>query len=108
MKYKTPILLITHDRPYLLPKVLNRLLKFTNLDEFDIWILDNASKSSTKKIISAYSEKYKFINVYTQKFNEVSMIQNSIINKLKRDLYIKMDDDILVTNNWHEIGRAHV
>ena len=101
MKNKIPILLITHDRPYLLPKVLNRLVRFTNLDEFEIWILDNASKPSTKKIISAYTEKYKFINVFTQEFNQISIIQNSIINKLKRELYIKIDDDILVTHNWH-------
>ncbi|GMR25220.1 MAG: hypothetical protein BMS9Abin39_0502 [Ignavibacteria bacterium] len=101
MKNKIPIFLITHDRPYLLPKVLDRLINFTNLDEFEIWILDNASKLSTKKIISAYTEKYKFINVFTQEFNQISIIQNSIIGKLKRDLYIKLDDDILVTKNWH-------
>ena len=102
MKNKIPIFLITHNRPYLLPKVLNRLIKFTNLDKFEIWILDNASKPSTKKIIAAYTEKYKFINVFAQEFNQISIIQNSIIDKLKRDLYIKLDDDILVTKNWHD------
>jgi len=101
MKSKIPILLITHDRPYLLPKVLNRLIKFTDLDEFEIWILDNASKPSTKRIISAYSEKYTFLNVFSQEVNQVSVIQNSIISKLKRDLYIKLDDDIFVTENWY-------
>lgn len=102
MNNKIPILLIVHNRSNLLPKVLDRLIKFTNLNEFEIWILDNASRNSTKKIISAYAEKYKFLNVFSQKFNQISIIQNSIICKLKRDLYIKLDDDILVTKNWHD------
>ena len=97
---KIPILLITHDRSYLLPKVLNRIIEYTNWSEFELWILDNASTSSNKKIISAYKERYNFINVYSSSFNQIALIQNEIISRLKRDIYIKLDDDIFVTPNW--------
>ena len=97
---KIPILLIVNDRPYLLPIVLNRIIKFTNWDKFELWILENYASDSVKKIIAAYKTKYSFINIYFQEINQISQIQNSIISKLKRDLYIKLDDDIFVTKNW--------
>lgn len=102
MKKKIPILLITHDRPYLLGKVLDRLIKFTNWDQFELWICSNASTESNQKVISAYSNKFPFINVFHQEVNQVALIQNTLIKKLKRDLYIKLDDDILVTENWYK------
>jgi len=53
MKNKIPILLITHDRPYLLGKVLDRLIKFTDWNEFELWICSNSSTISNQKIIKA-------------------------------------------------------
>ena len=97
---KIPILLITHDRPNLLQKILTRLLLYTNWDEFELWILDNNSTSSNRKIISAFKERYSFINIFSSYYNQIALIQNEIISKLKRDLYIKLDDDILVPPNW--------
>lgn len=102
MKNKIPILLITHDRPYLLDKVLDRIIKFTDWNEFDLWICNNSSTISNQKIISAYTNKFPFINVFHQEVNQVALIQNTLIKKLKRDLYIKLDDDILVTENWYK------
>lgn len=101
-KHKIPILLVTHDRPYLLEKVINRLLKYTNWNEFDLWICSNCSSPSNKKVIEAFSGKYKEIKVFYQDVNQIALIQNSIIKKLKSDLYIKFDDDIFVTENWYK------
>ena len=100
MKNKIPILLITHDRPYLLGKVLDRLIKFTDWNEFELWICSNSSTISNQKIIKAYKSKFPFINVFHQEVNQVALIQNSLIEKLRRDIYIKLDDDIFVTDNW--------
>jgi hypothetical protein len=97
---KIPILLITNDRPYLLEKVLNRLVKFTPWENHELWILCNYVGSSTKKIVNAYMNKYNFIKAYYQNFNQISIIQNNVINQLKADIYIKIDDDIFVTENW--------
>jgi len=97
---KIPILLITHDRPYLLPIVLDRIIKHTDWEKFHLWVLDNNSSSSTKKIIQAYKEKYSLINIYESAVNQIALIQNKIITKLKSDIYIKLDDDILVSKNW--------
>ena len=99
---KIPILLVTHDRPYLLEKVINRLLKYTNWSEFDLWICSNSSTPSNKKVIEAFTGKYKEINVFYQDVNQIALIQNSIIEKLRKDLYIKLDDDILVSENWYK------
>jgi hypothetical protein len=99
---KIPILLITHNRPHLLDKVLNRLIKYTPWDDFDLWILDNYSTYHNNLIIKAYTNRYSFIKVFSQNFNQISEIQNQIISKLKRDLYIKIDDDILVSDNWYK------
>jgi len=99
---KIPILLVTHNRPFLLEKVLNRIIRFTPWDQFDLWILDNYSTEANKKIIIAYKNKYKFVNVFSQDFNQISVIQNNVIRILKQDLYIKLDDDILVTEDWYK------
>ena len=100
MKKKAPILLITSHRSYLLPIVLNRLIRFTDWHKFELWILGNFIDDSVKKIISSYIKKFPFINFFEQDFNQIAYIQNSLIKKLKRDYYIKLDDDILVTENW--------
>jgi len=100
MKVKIPILLIVNDRPYILPEVLSRIMKYTDWDNFELWILENYASKSVKKIIGAFKRKYPFINVYEQNFNQISVIQNEIISKLKREIYIKLDDDIFVTENW--------
>lgn len=97
---KIPILLITHDRPYLLPKVLERIIAHTDWERFQLWILDNNSTNSTKKVIRAFKAKYEFINIFESSINQISMIQNQIIQKLRSEIYIKLDDDILVSENW--------
>ena len=102
MKSKIPILLITHDRPYLLEKVLNRLIRYTDWAEFELWICSNSSTISNQKIIAAFLNKYDFIKVFHQDVNQVALIQNTLIKKLKSDLYIKLDDDILVSENWYK------
>lgn len=99
---KIPILLITHNRPYLLGKVLDRLLKFTPWDKFELWILDNFSTKPNRLVIQAYKNEFKFINVFSQPFNQISTIQNQIIADLMSDYYIKLDDDILVTEDWYK------
>lgn len=99
---KIPILLITHDRPYLLDKVLNRLIKYTDWKEFELWICSNASTNANDKIIKAYAKRYKEINVFYQDVNQISLIQNNLINKLRAEIYIKLDDDILVSENWYK------
>ncbi|HXH99813.1 MAG TPA: glycosyltransferase [Sphingobacteriaceae bacterium] len=97
---KIPILLLTHDRPNLLEKVLKRLIKYTNWNEFDLWILDNFSTTSNTKIINLFKDNYPFINIYSTRYNQVSQIQNDVIKLLKAEIYIKLDDDILVSENW--------
>jgi hypothetical protein len=97
---KIPILLITKDRPTLLEKVLNRVIAYTDWDKHDLWILDNLSTDANKKIINMYKFRYPFINVYATKYNQLALIQNEVISKLRADLYIKIDDDILVSENW--------
>ncbi|GAB2700832.1 hypothetical protein GCM10027037_27200 [Mucilaginibacter koreensis] len=97
---KIPILLITKDRPTLLEKVLMRLMKYTDWSKFDLWILDNYSTDANRKIINMYKYMYPFINVYATTYNQLAVIQNEVIGKLKADFYIKIDDDILVTENW--------
>ena len=100
MNNKIPILLITKDRPTLLEKVLTRLIAFTDWNKFDLWILDNFSTDANKKIISMFKYMHPFINVYSSTYNQLALIQNEVIAKLKADIYIKIDDDILVTENW--------
>lgn len=97
---KIPILLITHDRPYLLEKVLSRVLKFTDWSRFDLWILDNDSPHSTRQLIEAFKNKFNFINIFSSDINQIAHIQNQLISELKSEMYIKLDDDILVTENW--------
>jgi hypothetical protein len=100
MKNKIPILLITKDRPTLLEKVLLRLMKYTDWNEFDLWILDNYGTEANRKIINMFKYKYPFVNIYATYYNQLAQIQNEVIKKLKADFYIKIDDDILVTENW--------
>lgn len=100
MKKKVPILLLTNDRPNMLEKVLTRVMKYTNWKEFDLWILDNFSTKANKKIINLFKANYPFINVFSTTYNQLSIIQNEVIKYLKSDIYIKMDDDILVSENW--------
>ncbi len=100
MSKRIPILLITKDRPTLLEKVLIRLIKYTDWEKFDLWILDNYSTDANRKIINMFKYRYPFINIYATSFNQLAVIQNQVIEKLKADFYIKIDDDILVTENW--------
>jgi hypothetical protein len=97
---KIPILLITKDRPTLLEKVLDRIMKYTDWSKFDLWILDNFSTYANKKIIDMFKYRYPFIKIYATSYNQLAVIQNEVIQKLKADFYIKIDDDILVTENW--------
>lgn len=97
---KIPILLITHDRPYLLERVLNRILKYTDWSKFELWLLENNATTSTKKIIQSFKENHNHINIYSSSINQISHIQNCIISQLKSDLYIKLDDDIFVSESW--------
>src|SRR5437764_572578 len=100
MKKKIPILLLTNDRPNMLEKVLKRVIKHTDWNEFELWILDNFSTKANKKIITLFKANYPFINVFSTNYNQLSIIQNEVIKHLKSDVYIKMDDDILVSANW--------
>src|SRR3954454_14307206 len=100
MKRKIPILLLTNDRPNMLEKVLIRIMKYTDWNQFDLWILDNFSTKANAKIINLFKANYPFINIYSTRFNQLSIIQNEVIKQLKSDIYIKMDDDILVSENW--------
>lgn len=100
MNKKIPILLLTKDRATLLERVLARLIKYTDWDYFDLWILDNLSTPSNKKIIAMFKYRYPFINIYATSYNQLALIQNEVIAKLRADFYIKLDDDILVTENW--------
>ncbi len=84
----------------MLEKVLRRVMKYTNWNEFDLWILDNFSTKANKKIINLFKANYPFINVFSTTYNQLSIIQNEVIKHLKSDIYIKMDDDILVVENW--------
>ena len=97
---KIPILLMTHDRSYILERVLNRILKYTDWNKFDLWILENNATTSTKKIIQSFKQNHNHINIFSSDVNQIAYIQNCIINQLKSDLYIKIDDDIFVTENW--------
>lgn len=97
---KIPILLITNDRPYILEKVLTRILSYTDWNKFDLWILENRATAPTKKIIQAFKAKYSHINVYSSFVNQISYIQNCIIRQLRSDIYIKLDDDIFVSEGW--------
>jgi hypothetical protein len=97
---KIPILLLTRDRATLLEKVLERLIKYTDWEKFDLWILDNKSTASNKKIINMFKYRFPFINVYATEYNQLALIQNEVIAKLKADFYIKLDDDILVGKGW--------
>jgi hypothetical protein len=97
---KIPILLLTNDRPNMLEKVLKRVIRYTDWNQFDLWILDNFSTKANSKIISMFKANYPFINVHSTTYNQVSVIQNEVIRKLKSDIYIKMDDDMLVSENW--------
>jgi len=101
-KKKIPILLVTHDRPYLLDKVLRRLIQFTDWSLFELWICDNSSTKANNKIIEAYTHRYKEIKVFHQDINQISLIQNNLIAQLKADVYIKLDDDIFVGENWYK------
>lgn len=98
---KIPIFLLTRDRPYLISHVIERLLRFTDWNLFQLFILDNNSTSANKKIISSYLSKYKEIGIFHNHYNNPSIIQNTAIKKLRRDYYIKIDDDILVTEGWY-------
>lgn len=100
MKQKIPILLVTKDRPTLLEKVLHRIIRYTDWNVFDLWILDNFSTAANKKIINMFKDLYPFINIYATNYNQLALIQNEIIAKLKADFYIKIDDDILVGEGW--------
>lgn len=100
IKKKVPILLLTNDRPNMLEKVLRRIIKYTNWNEFELWILDNFSTKANKKIINVFKSNYPFINIFSTSFNQLSIIQNEAIKQLKSDIYIKIDDDILVSENW--------
>jgi hypothetical protein len=100
MKNKVPILLLTHDRPNMLEKVLHRIIKYTDWNDFDLWILNNRPSTSNAKVVRMFKDNYPFINIYTTPYNQVSQIQNEVIRQLKSDIYIKMDDDILVAENW--------
>jgi hypothetical protein len=97
---KIPILLLTKDRPTLLEKVLARVIKYTDWEKFDLWVLDNYSTDANKKIINMFKYMYPFINIYSTSYNQLAAIQNGVIKMLKADFYIKIDDDILVTENW--------
>jgi hypothetical protein len=97
---KIPILLVTKDRPSLLEKVLDRIIKYTDWNLFDLWILDNFGTLANKKIIAMYKAMFPFINIYSTNYNQLGLIQNEVIKKLKADFYIKIDDDIVVTENW--------
>ena len=100
MTKKIPILLLTKDRPNLLEKVLARVIRFTDWNKFEFWILDNLSSSSNRKIIRMFKDRYPHINVYSSTYNQLALIQNEVIERLKADYYIKIDDDILVSENW--------
>lgn len=100
MKKKIPILLLTRDRPNLLEKVLKRVIQYTNWEDFELWILDNLCTASNKKIIKMYKELYPFINVYSTTYNQLALIQNEVIRELKAEVFIKIDDDILVSEGW--------
>lgn len=97
---KIPIHLVTHDRPLLLEKVLIRLLKYTDWDKFELWILDNNSTIQNKKVISMFVMNNPHIRVFESSFNQIAYIQNELIKQTSADIYIKLDDDILVTVGW--------
>ncbi|MBW7889137.1 MAG: glycosyltransferase [Bacteroidetes bacterium] len=84
----------------MLDKVLKRIMKYTNWNEYELFILDNDSTPSNKKIINKYLSQYQHIKIISSSFNQIAEIQNQAIREIKSDIYIKVDDDILVSENW--------
>ena len=102
---KTAIITLTYNKleqatkPY-----LESLYQHTNEEDFDLYLVDNASADGTKEYIKEFQKKHNNITIIENKTNLGYSKGNNIaiVKALKKDYdYIALlNNDILLTPNW--------
>lgn len=83
---------------------LNSLYEFTKTDDFDLYLVDNASQDGTKEFLKEFSSKYDNIKIIENSENLGYSKGNNlgIIEALKEDYeyFGLLNNDILFTPDW--------
>ena len=102
---KTAIITLTYNkleeatRPY-----LTSLYENSQIEDFDLYIVDNASSDATKEYIKEFQKKYNNITLIENQENYGYSRGNNIgitkVLKKNYDFVALLNNDILLTPNW--------
>lgn len=96
------VVIESHDRPKILTACIESILKYTDIDDYVITIVANKSKHPDKitPIYEQYVSKYPHIKVIEGTDNLFLTSRNIGVNAEEAEVYVEIDDDILVNKGW--------
>jgi GT2 family glycosyltransferase len=79
------------------------IYKYTNIDDFELIIVDNCSKDDTPRYLQKLKEKYSNIKIQLNEKNKgFAAGMNDGLKLAKGDFLVLLNNDILVTPDWLE------
>ncbi|MFH1663560.1 MAG: glycosyltransferase family A protein [archaeon] len=93
------IVILTFNREKVIGRTLKAMLE-QNYPEYEIIIINDASKDNTKKVLEKFSNMKKITVINNEKEKGPCAARNQGIKFAKNDLIIVMDDDCIPEKNW--------
>ncbi len=95
------VIVCTRDRAKTLKKYALESLKKLNYKNFEVIIVDDASKDNTLELAKSFKGKFKNLRIIRNKKNKgLCYVRNLGINYAKGEIVAFTDDDCYVDKNW--------
>jgi glycosyltransferase involved in cell wall biosynthesis len=100
-RYIASVVICTHNRPEYLVKALNGLVKqSTDLNTFEIIVIDNCSTDNTKEIVEQFQSKLPNLNYFFENKLGLSVARNRGLKETAGKYIAYLDDDAIPDKDW--------
>jgi len=95
---KVSVIIVNHNTGNILKDCLDSLYRFENVDDIEIFIIDNFSNDDSRAVIENLKKKYERINIlFTDTLVSFSAANNLGIQKASGEYILIMNPDIIFT-----------
>ena len=91
LKYITIIIPVYNEERYILNCLESVVNSDYSKDRMEVFVIDGDSEDKTMEIVTEFSRKYSFINIFTNKYKIVPISMNIGIKQSKGNFIIRLD-----------------
>ena len=100
---KVSVIICTYNRSEILKEAIISLVKSSsNLEMYEIVVIDNNSKDNTFEVINDLMKKYENIKYFKEEKQGLSCARNTGIRVCSNEILVFIDDDVLVEDKFIE------